>query len=75
MVVWKGSGSQASLSNYRDVVLSDATAKVALANIRGNMLDTVANSVVGTQYGSDLNLGSTAITHTVVRAYRSIASV
>ena len=70
---WKG--SQSDITNYRDVMVADASGKTATGLLRDAAVPMVSAMVGDTQLGAGSNHGSTATAHLMARAYVDIAQV
>jgi hypothetical protein len=65
--LYKGKGLHSQCSSYRDIHLSDDTAKTFGRIIRNFLQPDLAAYSVSTQWGSGLNGGDTAVAHLAVR--------
>ena len=75
MALFKGKGSQSTISSYRDIFLGDYDGKGFTKIIRKTLLP-MASSIVGyTQFGSGFNGGETAIAHLVLRLHFDVCKM
>ena len=75
MGVYKGKGATSLVLSYRDVVLTDASAKAPGGILRTCSFPVVQELSVDTQFGGGFNNGSTAIAHLSLRAFIEVAEV
>jgi len=73
--LFKNKGSPSIISNYRDICISDSSAKVLGKLVRHALLPAARGFALESQWGSGLHGGETAITHLYVRNLYHIARV
>ena len=61
--LWKAKGTQARISNYRDVTFCEPDAKVLSVHKRSAALSTIQNLVLPTAMGSGFNTGACDTAH------------
>ena len=66
--LFKGKGSATDMSNYRDILLGNDNGKAFSGHVRRVIRPLVSFPSLGSQYGSGLNGGETAIAHLYMRS-------